>query len=182
MPDVLPDTEISFHNLFETMTRAVVYQDATGKIIAANRAAEKILGLRRDEMTGRTSRDPRWKAIHPDGSELTGNAHPAMIALETGEIVKDFVMGVFNPTTESYRWIKVDTIPEFRVGESQPYQVYSIFEDISDKIKIEADLRDSEDRYAALFHSSQDAIFIHDLDGRIIDANQKVLTLFGYTR
>lgn len=182
MPDALPDTEISFQNLFETMNRAVVYQDATGKIIAANKTAERILGLQRDQMTGRTSLDPRWKAIRPDGSEFTGNDHPAMVALESGAPVKDVIMGIFNPTTDSYRWIKVDAIPEYRRGEPRPFRVYSIFEDISDKIKIETELRESEDRYASLFHSSQDAIFIHDLDGRIIDANQMVLTLFGYTR
>ena len=181
MPDSLPDHVISFQNLFETMTQAVVYQDAAGKIIAANQAAESILGLNRDELTGRTSHDPRWKAIHPNGSEFTGTEHPAMVALKTGKAANNIVMGIFNPTTDAYRWIKVDAIPEFRDGEPQPYQVYSIFEDISDKIKIEAELRESEDRYASLFHSSQDAIFIHDLEGRIIDANQKVLSLFGYT-
>jgi len=182
MPDALRNPDIPFRNLFETMPQAVVYQDATGKIIAANQAAETILGLHRDEMTGLTSHDPHWKAIHPDGSEFAGADHPAMVALKTGETIKEVVMGVFNPAADSYRWIKVDAIPAFRPGESQPFQVYSIFEDISDKIKIEAELRESEDRYASLFHSSQDAIFIHDLEGRIIDANQKVLSLFGYTR
>lgn len=43
-------------------------------------------------------------------------------------------------------------------------------------------LRDSEEKYSNLFHHSNDAIFLHDLEGNIIDVNQKVLEQFGYSR
>ena len=43
-------------------------------------------------------------------------------------------------------------------------------------------LKASEKKYRGLFDHSNDAIFIHDLDGMIIDANQKALALFGYTK
>jgi len=43
-------------------------------------------------------------------------------------------------------------------------------------------LQESEEKYSRLFHHSNDGIFIHDLDANIIDANQKVLALFGYTK
>ena len=42
-------------------------------------------------------------------------------------------------------------------------------------------LHESEEKYSRLFHHSNDGIFLHDLDGNILDANQKVLALFGYT-
>jgi PAS domain S-box-containing protein len=47
---------------------------------------------------------------------------------------------------------------------------------------IEETLRKSEEKYSRLFHNSNDGIFIHDLEGNILDANQKVLELFGYTK
>ena len=43
-------------------------------------------------------------------------------------------------------------------------------------------LRESEEKYSNLFHHSNDAIFLHDLEGYIIDVNQKVLEQFGYSR
>lgn len=43
-------------------------------------------------------------------------------------------------------------------------------------------LKESEEKYGNLFQSSNDAIFIHDLDGNIIDSNLKVLEFFGYTK
>ncbi len=163
------------------MTQGVVYQNAEGKIITANSAAEKILGLSYDQMTGRTSLDPRWKAIHEDGSEFLGESHPAMVALNTGERVKDALMGILNPEKETYQWINVNAVPVYREGEEKPYQVYTTFEDITERKRTEEELRDSEAKYSSLFHRSNDAIFIHDLDGKIIEANQKVLQLFGYT-
>ncbi|MFX1591481.1 MAG: PAS domain S-box protein [Promethearchaeota archaeon] len=44
------------------------------------------------------------------------------------------------------------------------------------------ELRESEEKYSNLFHHSNDAIFLHDLEGNIIDVNQKALDQFGYTR
>lgn len=41
-------------------------------------------------------------------------------------------------------------------------------------------LRESEKRYRELFNSISDLIYTHDLDGRIISANQAVAQVFGY--
>jgi PAS domain S-box-containing protein len=64
-------------------------------------------------------------------------------------------------------------------------------EDLEEKFKIELsqtvrlrtkELEESEERYSTLFQHSNDGIFFHDLEGNIIDVNQKVLEQFGYTR
>ena len=85
------------------MTLGVVFQDKDGRIISANHAAGKILGLSEDQMLGRTSMDPRRHAIHEDGSEFHGDTHPAMVALRSGKKVENVVMGVFHPLKEEYR-------------------------------------------------------------------------------
>ncbi|MDH4212120.1 MAG: PAS domain S-box protein [candidate division WOR-3 bacterium] len=40
--------------------------------------------------------------------------------------------------------------------------------------------KENEQKYYNLFQNSNDAIFIQDLNGRIIDVNKKLLLLFGY--
>jgi PAS domain S-box-containing protein len=43
-------------------------------------------------------------------------------------------------------------------------------------------LEASQRRYRTLFESSEDEILIHDLEGRVLDANQKAIERFGWSR
>lgn len=164
----LNNIDISYRNLFETMTQGVVYQNSRSEIISANKAAEEILGLTYDQMTGRTSMDPRWKAIHEDGSDFHGDSHPAMVALKTGKKVKDVLMGVFNPKIETYRWININAIPEFREGERKPYQVYTTFEDITER-------KNTEEEREKLIKALQGAL-------KEINALRGILPLCSYCK
>jgi len=140
----LRESEEKHRRLFETMPQGVVFQDPEGKIVYANPAAEKILGLRSELMQGRTSGDPRWRAIHENGAEFPGDMHPAMIALRTGQFIKDVVMGIYNPRWDQRRWIKASAIPLFKPGKEKPYQVYTTFEDITDYKQLQAQFLQSQ--------------------------------------
>ncbi|MDP2303170.1 MAG: PAS domain S-box protein [Ignavibacteria bacterium] len=142
----LLESEEKHRLLFETMTQGVVFQDAEGKILFANSAAERILGLSIDQLQGKKSIDPRWKAIHEDGSDFPGETHPVMVALQTGKKVNNVVMGIYNPFTESYTYISINAVPIFRSGEEKPYQVYATFDDITERKHAEDALRLSEKR------------------------------------
>jgi PAS domain S-box-containing protein len=86
-------SEALHRTLFEVTGQGIVYQDREGIIIAANPAAERALGLTVGQLTGRTSMDSRWRAIHEDGSDFPGSEHPASVALRTGMEVSGVVMG-----------------------------------------------------------------------------------------
>ncbi len=119
--------------LFETMLQGVVYQDADGKIISMNPAAERILGKTPEEFLSSSSVGQEHFTIREDGSPFPGMEHPAMVALQTGQEVHDVVMGVFNPREDCYRWINIDAMPLFKPGEDKPYQVYTHFDDITER-------------------------------------------------
>jgi PAS domain S-box-containing protein len=129
----LRESEERHRNLFECMVQGVVYQDEDGQIIIANPAAEKILGLTLDQMKGRQSIDPRWKAVREDGSDFPGEEHPAMVALRTGKEQMNVIMGVYHPVEDTYHWIKVDAIPRFHRKCTTPFQVCVTFTDITEE-------------------------------------------------
>jgi PAS domain S-box-containing protein len=141
----LRESEERFRALFETMAQGVVYQDAQGGIISANLAAERILGLTLDQMQGRTERDPRWRAVHEDGSDFADEAYPALAALRTGQPVTNVVMGVYVPAENQYRWSNASAFPQFQPGETAPYQVYTTFEDVTERKHLEALVRAQRD-------------------------------------
>jgi PAS domain S-box-containing protein len=133
----LHQSEEKYRSLYETMTQGVVYQDGQGRITSANPAAEKILEMSIDQMQGRTSMDPVWKAIHEDGTDFPGEEHPIVQAFRTGKMIKDVAIGMYISRTSGYRWVKVDAIPQFHPGEEKPYQVYAIFDDITQRKNME---------------------------------------------
>ncbi len=55
-------------------------------------------------------------------------------------------------------------------------------EDITEQMRVEEILRESEEKYRTLFEGSKDAVFITTRQGKFIDFNQSFLDLFGYSK
>jgi len=66
--------------------------------------------------------------------------------------------------------------------QGNPQAFVTTTRDVSERKLAERALRENEEKYRNLFQNSNDAIFIHDLDGNIIDVNNKVLELFEYSK
>ena len=192
------DWEAKYRELFENMAQGVVYQDTRGRIVSANPAAERILGITQEQMNGITSLNPCWQAIREDGSPFPGNEHPAMIALNTGQKVNNVVMGVYNPKECRYRWININAVPQFRQGREKPYLVYTTFEDITLRKQTEEalyqaksqleirvrertkELQESEEKFKTLSEKSLVGIYIiRDSDFKYM--NPAFAQIFDYT-
>ncbi|MGO9566204.1 MAG: PAS domain S-box protein, partial [Desulfomonilaceae bacterium] len=63
----------------------------------------------------------------------------------------------------------------------RPY-ILTITRDVEDWKKAEQALRESEEKYRTLFEESKDAVYITTRDGKLVDANQAFLDLFGFGR
>ena len=134
--------EERYRLLAETMLQGVVHQNADGTIIAMNPAAESILGKTSAEFLGSSSVKEENHTVREDGSFFPGTEHPAMAALRSGKPVHGVVMGIFNPRRDERRWISIDAVPIFRQGEPMPVEVYTVFEDITDRKRAEEALRE----------------------------------------
>ncbi len=179
--EALRDSEEKHRSLFETMAHGIVYQDKGGNIISANPAAERILGLTLDQMQGRTSMDPRWKTIHEDGSDFPGDTHPAMVALKTGKKVRNIIMGVYHPEENEHRWINVNAIPQFKSDEKMPFQVYTTFNDITERRNVEENLKTQKEFTDNVINSLNDTFYIFDPeDGKGLQWNKTLEDISGY--
>jgi PAS domain S-box-containing protein len=145
----LRQSEEHFRMLFNTMAQGVVYHDGDGKISSANPSAERILGFSSDQLLGQSSIDPRGHAIHEDLSPYSGENHPSILALKTGE-KQNGIMGVFNPMEKSIHWILLHAVPQFRAGSDGPKGVFTTFEDITEKKRNEEQIRKSDQRLTNL--------------------------------
>ncbi len=60
--------------------------------------------------------------------------------------------------------------------------VFCVCRDISERKRSEAQLRESEERFRTVMENLPDAVFVHDLDGRILLANRTTCRSSGYTQ
>ena len=178
----LQKSEEKYRQLYETMAQGVVYQNSKGEITSANPAAERILGLSIDQLMGRKSVDPRWKAIKESGEIYPGEEHPAMRALATGKPIYNDIMGVFDPKGDNTRWINVNANPVFKKGSKKASEVYTTFEDLTTIKEAESILLKSERKYRGIFEYSNIGIALAYQDGVIFELNPVFENMLGYTR
>jgi PAS domain S-box-containing protein len=155
--DALRESEARYRAIVTTMTEGVVLQGQDGSIQTCNSAAERILGLTIEQLAGRRSVDPEWRAIHEDLTPFPGETHPAMVTLQTGKPVFNVVMGVHKPDN-TLTWILVNSQPVFQPGETQPYAVVASFADITQIRKMELELQQNAERLGSIVDTIEDAI------------------------
>jgi diguanylate cyclase len=135
-------SEAHYRQVISTLHEGVVQQDAAGRVVTCNAAAERILSLSRAQLKGCAAVDEGWAIVREDGAALFAEARPPLTALWTGTPQRDLVLGVRKPGS-AVTWILANTEPLFREGEAEPYAVVSSFADITELKKIEAELRHS---------------------------------------
>jgi PAS domain S-box-containing protein len=147
--EALRKSEERYQSAIAAMQGGVVLLDADGGIRACNTSAERILGLSADQITGRTALDPRWHAIHEDGSPFPAETFPVVVTLRTGEPCSNVVMGVYKPNGE-LTWISINSQPLFGADGTTLAGVVASLADISERKRIEQTLQDSSRELARL--------------------------------
>jgi diguanylate cyclase (GGDEF)-like protein/PAS domain S-box-containing protein len=181
--EALRKSQERYRSVVAAMEEGVVLQDAKGTIQACNTAAERILGLTADQIIGRTSIDPQWRAIYPDGSPFPGEIHPAMVTLRTGKPCANVLMGIYKPDG-IVTWIAINSQPLFSPGETKPYAAVTSFSDITEPKYAEERLRLLE----SCVENANDAIVIteasaiNEPDGpKIVYVNKAFSRMTGYS-
>jgi PAS domain S-box-containing protein len=168
--DALASSEARLRGIFSAISEGLIIHGRDGKIIEANLAAEKILGLNRQMILGLTSNYPRWQAIHEDGTPFQGCEHPAQVTLRTGLPQTDQIMGI-RSGAEELRWISINTTPMFNEGMLTPYAVIATFTDITERIRDIARLKTARNNLEHL--TQEQATHLRELSAELTHAEQR---------
>ncbi|MBC7186327.1 MAG: PAS domain S-box protein, partial [Calditrichaeota bacterium] len=170
----LRDQQEQVRALVEAALDGVVMLDQDGNVTLWNQAATRIFGYDAEEMIGRN-----LHALVVPGELKDQHAAAFARFRESGN-------GAAVGRTMELEALRKDgsTVPiELSLSAVQlkgAWHAIGIVRDISERKAMEARLRESEERYRALFDRSMDCVYLHDFQGRFIDANPSTLRLFGY--
>jgi len=156
--DALGASEERYGSVVAALAEGIVFMDADGGLQASNVSAERILGLTAEQIAGRTTFDPRWQAIHENGSPFPGETHPIVMTLRTGKPYANVIMGVHKPSGE-LTWISINSQPLFRRGVRKPYAAVASFFDITERKRAEDALRATQARLRDVLASSTAVVY-----------------------
>ena len=161
---------LASEQLFEAMLRtldvAVVVESADGGVLAANPAADRILGS-------------GCSAMHEDGWPLADDSRPSAVALRTGRPCTGVTMGLLRPEGE-VTWVVASAHPLFEDGADRPWAVITSYSNVTGSRREREDERRSADRFRSLIEYSSDAITILDEQGRQTYESPAIERLLGY--
>ncbi len=162
------------HVVEQAIIGIIIAQGWPTRFVFANDAAARMFGYSVKELTSLSGKKT-WALIH---------VHDRALLMQR---FKDIIAGKPSVPRQiriirkdgTLRWLEIfGGRIEY---QGQPaIQVTAI--DSTERREAEDALRDSEEKFSNLYHRSNDAIFLHDLEGRIVDVNERVSELFGYSR
>lgn len=123
--------EISYNKVSGFMPSGVLYLDRKGNIIYANSTAAEILGIPFEQLEGNNISDLQWHVLQEDGSKFPKNQTPIDIALSTGEILTDAIMGFTFPGQKDVCWLLINALPVKEVKDGHTSQVHIEFKDFT---------------------------------------------------
>ncbi len=161
------ETEEATVTVIEAMADPLILFGLDGRFLFINRAMETMSGFDRDELIGK----------HFD--EVLQGVTTKEELEEVRGILREGIEKGITPPFE-FTWVTRDgtklrvstTASLIKDDEGKPWGLVATYRDITDQTRMEANLRESEERFRALFEGSLDAIFLADpVSGKILDAN-----------
>jgi PAS domain S-box-containing protein len=189
---IVKESKERYQSIIKTINEGYYEVDLKGNFTFVSNALCKFIGYKQDELLGRnfkivTDKKTRklvFKTFNKVfNTEIQKNLFQFQVIRKNGE--KAFF------ETSVYLKYNVNGRKIGFYGIVRDITERKKEEDLEEKFKIELaqtvrlrtkELEESKERYSNLFQHSNDGIFFHDLEGNIVEVNQKVLEHFGYTK
>jgi PAS domain S-box-containing protein len=161
----------TYRMLVENINDVIYTLDSTGVITYISPVLERISHYRVEELIGSNFKD----LVHAD---------------DLPKLLESF-MRTLSGAIESSEFRMLDrdgSVHNVRTSSRINYEngvvtgLTGLITDITERKRMEEALVESENRYRAIFDGSMNLVYIHDFQGRFIDANDAALTLLGYSR
>jgi len=136
----ITESEEKYRLLFEFIPLGITLTDNSGKILEANAASEKLLGIGKREQSQRKIDGEEWQIIRPDFTPMPVWKYASSIALKGKRQVDDVEMGIVKPDGK-ITWLSVSAAP-FPLKD---FGVIVVYTDISRRVEAERILKQNEE-------------------------------------
>lgn len=171
-------SEQKFKAFFEGLPIGAAMSSNYHEPMTVNQALADMVGYSKDELQSGSTIDTGKMITHPEDFQKESQY---IKQIESREIPGYRMEKRFIKKNGEILYGDVSTSIVFD-EENDGILGISCIRDITRRKKAEQALKESQERYAALFDRSFDCIYLHDFEGNYIDCNDAFLELTGYTK
>jgi len=168
----LRHSEEKYRLLVENQNDLVVKVDAEGKFTYVSPSYCSLFGKTEEELLGNSF----IPLVHEDDVKSTREAMENLYRSPYTCYLEQRAM-----TAYGWRWLAWSDRAVIEENE-KIVSIIGAGRDITERKIAESALRISEEKYRSLFDQSSEGIYLHDMEGNIIDVNGKACQQMGYSR
>ena len=174
--------ELSVHKehfkvTLNSIGEGLITTDKMGHVVYMNPAAEKLTGW-----SWKEAKKQPLQNVYNVVNEETGRPFENIVSriIKNGKIIELENNSILKAKNTGRFIISNTGAPLLDLAGNISGSVV-VFNDITERKKIEKQLKDSEEKYRSLFEQASDAILIYSFDGTIHEFNKSCYTILGYT-
>jgi PAS domain S-box-containing protein len=166
-----------FRAVVDSANEGILVYDKDLRVVDSNAAAERIIGLTREEMIGKPGFTSLLPCVNADGTPMGPADRPTRRTLDTGQPLAGMLIGIRRNEVET-TWLSVNT-GFLRNPDGSSSGIVSTVSDITAQRTQEAALKDSEERFRHTVEYAEDGIANVSLDGRFLLVNRRLCEMLG---
>ncbi|GAF80989.1 unnamed protein product, partial [marine sediment metagenome] len=166
------ETDQKYRTLLHSNSTGIAITTLDGEVVDANQAYQDMVGYTLKELSGTNVRKLTPKKWHKFEAEATKH----LMSEGYGTFEKEYIRkdGTIFPVSLS-TWL-------IRDRQGNPAGIGAFVKDTAQHQQPEKTLWEANARYKALFDRTLYCVYVHDFEGRFLDANDAALNLLGYTK
>ncbi len=167
----LKESEENYKNIIKNLMDIIIILDLKGNFEYISPQVYEIAGFKPEEIIGKSG----FKFMHPDDIKRAAEVLREAIEERKKMYIKYRTIhkdGYYIDVSASGRIVKIE-------GEDK---VFAVVRDITEKKRVEQQLKESEEKFRNLFENSPNILLLLDQYGTILDVNRLFLTKFGYDK
>ena len=176
---VLYDSEKEYSSTLNSLLVGVVVHAGDSRILLSNPEATNILGLTKEQMSGKVVVDPSWNFVHEDLTIMKVEDYPASRVISTKKPLYEYIVGINRPDRDYVTWTTVNAIPVF-FRDNELEKVVVNFVDITKLKKTEETLKINEQRLQLALEGADLGMWDWNMQTNDIYFNPRYFSMLGY--
>jgi len=169
----LKESELKYRQLAETAQDYIVIHDLEGKIIYINQAGLAFSGYEEQQIL----HHPVAEFVPPDQRD---KFLKRLKKREKGDHQKHLYQTEFMNKAGERVPVEVSSSPI--VSDGKVESVLLVARNIRERVEAERALRESEEKFRSLVDQAAEMLFLHDLEGNLMEVNEAAIENTGYSR